>query len=305
MTGGKQPKQSKAETQAGGRPSRRSKQCHDEAAAVLSDECDDSSSSLTDVIKEAIVNLLGDDIFLQKFVDAVRDKLLSSIHDSLCEEIKRSLDFDIEERDAKITALENEVKTLKTEKSQAVQALQKETKNLEAQVDDLEQYSRRNCLVFTGVEEKAGENTTATIINICRKDLGTEVLPSDVDRSHRLGPSQPHAESVGDRQPPSQAVRPRKKMRNIIVKFTNYNIREKVYSARKELHNSSTTPRVFINENLTKTRSSLFWKIRGAAKNSNHKVWTQDGVIIVKTPTGGRIKVSRENHISRLTDLNF
>ena len=36
-------------------------------------------------------------------------------------------------------------------------------------LDDIEQYSRRNCLLFTGIVEKDDENTDQLILDTCQK----------------------------------------------------------------------------------------------------------------------------------------
>ena len=61
-------------------------------------------------------------------------------------------------------------------------------KDLEEQIDNIEQYSRRPCLVFMGIEEEREENTDKIILEFCRDDLGITLFESQLDRSHRLGP---------------------------------------------------------------------------------------------------------------------
>ena len=57
-------------------------------------------------------------------------------------------------------------------------------------VDELEQYSRRSCLVFTGIPElpKAQrEDTDKEILDLCRDKLGIDLQQRDLDRTHCLG----------------------------------------------------------------------------------------------------------------------
>ena len=56
-------------------------------------------------------------------------------------------------------------------------------------MDDLEQYSRQNCLVLHGVNESNNENTNEIIISHYNfsEELGVEIKEDDLDRSHRLG----------------------------------------------------------------------------------------------------------------------
>ena len=38
-------------------------------------------------------------------------------------------------------------------------------------IDDLEQYSRRNCLLFVGIEERDDEDTDALVLDVCNSEL--------------------------------------------------------------------------------------------------------------------------------------
>ena len=54
-------------------------------------------------------------------------------------------------------------------------------------LDDIEQYSRRNCLLFTGIVENDDENTDLLILDKCRESMGIELSLQDIDRSHWIG----------------------------------------------------------------------------------------------------------------------
>ena len=60
-------------------------------------------------------------------------------------------------------------------------------KELEAKIEDLEQYSRRNCLILGGYEEKKQENTDSTVQDTIREKLKVELTLDDIERTHRLG----------------------------------------------------------------------------------------------------------------------
>ena len=78
--------------------------------------------------------------------------------------------------------------------------------NLSVQVDEQEQYSRRNCLLIHGVEENQNEDTDTFSINIINEHLGLDIQPSDIDRTHRIG----------------NKNKTRKKGRATIIKLTRY-----------------------------------------------------------------------------------
>ena len=75
-------------------------------------------------------------------------------------------------------------------------------------LDRQEQYSRRNCLLVHGLEEKNNEDTDQEIINIVKNDLAEEITIHDIDRTHR----------IGKRKPDNNVRQP------IIFKFTRYKI---------------------------------------------------------------------------------
>ena len=83
-------------------------------------------------------------------------------------------------------------------------------KELEAKIEDLEQYSRRNCLILGGYEEKKQENTDSIVHDTIREKLKVE-LTLDIERTHRLGGRRKQEEGL---EP--AASRP------IIIKFCSY-----------------------------------------------------------------------------------
>ena len=50
----------------------------------------------------------------------------------------------------------------------------------------MEQYSRRQCLVFIGIEEEREENTDQVILELCKDNLGITISESQLDRSQRV-----------------------------------------------------------------------------------------------------------------------
>ena len=86
------------------------------------------------------------------------------------------LEKEIKKNDEKINQLEKTIENL-VEKQ----------KSLSSDVDDLQQYSQRNCLVFYGANESNGENTNKILIKTFSEELGFEIEEDDLDRSHGLG----------------------------------------------------------------------------------------------------------------------
>ena len=94
-----------------------------------------------------------------------------------------------------------------TEYDEKVQQLQvelnksnTELKSLKNELDDLSQYSRRNCVVIHGISYSPSENTDKVVKNFLNEHLQIEINDADIDRSHRL-------RSINQKQP-------------LVVKFT-------------------------------------------------------------------------------------
>ena len=81
-----------------------------------------------------------------------------------------------------------QIETLQREKADLTRKANGLKKELEEQIDNIEQYSRRQCLVSMRIEEEREENTDQIILEFCRDNLGITILGSQLDRSHRLGP---------------------------------------------------------------------------------------------------------------------
>ena len=94
----------------------------------------------------------------------------------------------------------------------------------------------------------------------------------DLERSHRLGPSQ-------DKEG-------RLRVRSVIVRFRTERLLDSVYARRtrlKDYNKHHRDAQVFINEDLTQRRASMAYQTREL--KSQHKIsdcWTHYGIIVVK-----------------------
>jgi len=179
-------------------------------------------------------------------------------------------------------------------------AKDKEILQLREQFDDLEQYSRRNCIRISPIPELESENTDS-IIKTVAKSIGVDLQDVDIDRSHRVG-------RKPDPGQPSQHP--------IIVKLTSYRSKVALMKARRNLKDVDSCklfpdvswpplpsrgvrgtrgpPKIFINDDLTKTRAAVASKARELkASESLDDTWNRDGVIFVK----------KSNKVSRITTM--
>ena len=143
---------------------------------------------------------------------------------------------------------------------------------LDTRLDEVESYMRRDCLVVSGIPEPTDpnqrENTDQLIIDLAKNKLNVEIDPKDISRSHRVPGGPPR---------PDSGIRPR----GVIVKFTSYNVRRRVFSARRELKNFPD--KIYINEALTRRRSELAYKARQLVKEHVFKqTWTSDCKILIR-----------------------
>ena len=147
-----------------------------------------------------------------------------------------------------------------------------------SEVDNLRQYSRRNCLLFQGITESSDEDTDQLVIDQCNENLGLGITQDMLDRTHRLGPKR------------DQEGKPRL----ITVTFCSYQNRRLVSINKKRLKSTGVT----ITESLTKTRMELLKEVHKTVGVGN--AWTSDGNVFAKK--GQRIlTITTKEDITQLT----
>ena len=157
--------------------------------------------------------------------------------------------------------------------------------NCEAEIEELQQYGRRNAVRITnGWPETDDENTDELVLKITNKFMGLDIKPDQISRSHRVGRYNPQGQTP----------------RAILVKFTSYRIRESVYKARKKLRRHKDAREIYINEDLTKMRAQLSAKARRLkADKWILDAWTYDGRIFVKDTNNRTHLVKNDSDLDR------
>ena len=195
--------------------------------------------------------------------------------------------------------LRTEIATLRSiieKKDEKLSMLEKRINHLENEQDTLEQYTRRNSLRVSGLEELDYEDPAQVALCLFNSTMNMQsrdpVSINDIDRVHRVG-----------KRSPGRA-------RQLLVKFATYRARQRVFQSKRRLNprlrgsgdapwgvtpagsadSSATGPRpntpprstesqvVFINEDLTSSRASLLYQARQAKKgNTINDCWTSDG----------------------------
>ena len=140
----------------------------------------------------------------------------------------------------KISTLEKQIDHLKghitvTESKLAI--AEHVSSTLHEQIANREQYSWWKCLIFEGIKVERKDKDSdleERILNIIQKDLKLNIQPEDIDKAHRIGPTQ------DDKQ-------------NIIVKFTKDSAASHIYHSRGKLKDSVSKS----NQKGVKIRTSL------------------------------------------------
>ena len=199
-------------------------------------------------------------------LEEIKTTLLAMLGDEDIRATLRDL-FGLDEKEKEIRELKQEVASQKT-------LIEEQGERLA----ELEQYSRRNCLNFTGIPEARDENTVQLAIDVA-KMFNVKLDRTDLDRAHRVGKLRKTA--PGQTAPPP---------RTLVVKFASYLKREAVWFGRKELKNAKP-PRgstltedgmknAFISENLTKRNQEIMYRARQLRRQG--KLWAawSDGCVL-------------------------
>ena len=147
----------------------------------------------------------------------------------------------------------------------------------ESKFDDIEQYSRRSCLILTGIKERKGENTDNLVLNALSTHLGIKLDLYEIDRSHRLGRKRIDQDG-------HQIDRP------IIIKFT-------VFKQKRKLKGTG----ISLFENLTKRRTMLMNDVKKIAGLKN--VWSIDGNIFTFDHSGKILHVKTFEDLSKVRKM--
>ncbi|KAK5641405.1 hypothetical protein RI129_009952 [Pyrocoelia pectoralis] len=178
---------------------------------------------------------------------------LKSIADNVATIVNNNLKKIFVEQNEIINSLKQEVATLNLQQK----ALVKENMNIKSNLEELQQYSRRNGIRVFGIKEQSNEDTDKLLLDLFKNKLHLDVDISCIDRSHRVGSNTGRG-------------------RHIIAKFVSYRDRNKVFQNKKFLKGSGIT----ITEDLVKSRLSVYKLAQNKFKREN--VWTMDGRIFVK-----------------------
>ena len=156
-----------------------------------------------------------------------------------------------------IEFMQGEVNDLKREDEMLSARVKQLEEQLEIKTDELEQYSRRECLVITGIPESKQEDIRAIVNNFCRDKPGVELMQRDLTRTHMLWSKK-------------QDVNGKMTNRPIIAKFATYEVRDLVFRSKRKLKDSGHA----VFESLTTRNTKLYDEVKSIAGYKN--AWTHD-----------------------------
>lgn len=171
--------------------------------------------------------------------------------------------------------------------------LKAENSKLTLRVNDLEQYSRRNCVEVKNIPEVAGENVQSTIAALGQA-VGFPIDVSMIDAAHRL------------RKNPNAPSEPRA----IIIKFVRRTDKDRLLQLRRAKRTLNThdlkesvpvvtkfvARPIFINESLTRSNRVLLAKCKQFRRERGIKyLWVRNGTIYMRKEEGSKaVEISSE-----------
>ncbi len=191
----------------------------------------------------------------------------------------------------KIHDMELEVDTLKSENTRRQREIERlEYTNckkqsvidqLKIKLDNVEQEKHEQSVQIVGLPESKNEgDDTKQLTKVLKEKAGLKIKASDVVEMRRLG------------------KRNELKIRNVIVRFKDKEIREKIYKERKKLIiPGNPTKSIYLNDSLTQHRQQLLYSARKLVKGKKlYAAWSQAGNILVRLKEDSSIIQVNDNN---------
>ena len=105
-------------------------------------------------------------------------------------------------------------------------------RSFDNRLDEIEQYTRRDNVIISGMAEAHGENTNQMVVKLA-KEVGMDLEERDISVSHRLGEK--------------RTARPTP----IIAKFVRRDVKVQLLQRKKQLRGKTGYKSVYIDEQLS------------------------------------------------------
>ena len=186
----------------------------------------------------------------------IRDRSVNSPNSSalsgLSEEGRIMFRFQSDKLDRLIGAKDKKIETLEHENA----TLRRDMCRMEERIENLEMYERRNEIVISGAAvpgRRVGENVAQVVVDTLKQQMNY-TLPNDtVFKAHRMAGK------------PDQQVN---NNGNILVRLSNETSKRDLIQACK----TSKPDQLYINDNLTPTRSEILYALRRAKRRFPDKI---------------------------------
>ena len=147
--------------------------------------------------------------------------------------------------------------------------------------DRLQQYTRRENIRISGVNENDGERLKTKIVEL-GEEMDLHIAERDINACHRLGPNR------------REGNRPR----TIIVRFFARDTKHDFLVNKNKLKNKENYRGVYINEDLTPLRSKLLQYVK--KQDVVESAYTREGKVICRTRDGSRVTVETPDDLFKL-----
>ena len=164
-------------------------------------------------------------------------------------EFKEEFSKELKKRDEKIEKLESDKAMLQKH----ILEIKKQVLANQSEIEELEQYGRRQCLRLEGVpieKNETSDKVLSKVMHMC-KEAGVDIPDMVIDRAHRIGKTYTDNKT-------------KKSCKSIIVRFTTFRHRTMVYRAKKNMKNN-----VRVKLDLTKKRYNLFMSANKFVANND------------------------------------
>lgn len=232
-------------------------------------------------VKEDIVKQITSEIAK---VNEHVEKVMSNIEARLDKQVAEILQLKNDQSDMQETinkliednvTLTNRNKELKELVDQKQQNINRHSREL----NDLQQYTRRNSIRIYGIEDtirsEQSRQTIDTVIRIIKNKLDINLSHRDIDTAHRLG------------QFREDGNRP------IICKFVSRETKYEVIRARKMLKGTT----IVIREDLTQKNAKLLETV--SRREEVQSAWSVEGKIVAMVQNGRKIHVGLDTDLSK------
>lgn len=245
-------------------------------------------------------NLLTVSNFSSVFLNAldeqpVQDKLLSTFHDMIELIVSEKVEAARKDLNEKVRLMKKDFKETNESLAQELDKVKKE--NLQ-----LKQYSYKEDLIIKGLDlgyaattdTKSEVSVKDKVLELVNDKMGLNINPESISTAHKLP-------TTYNKQQLNAHGNMRNPLTKVIVRFSNRDARNKVYSKRMSLKHVS--PGKFIDEHLIEESSRLMGLARKFKKDGKIKnCWTNNCKLYVRLCSDKSQEFSTEAELLSLID---